>query len=122
MVAQLADIAGGLDRLSLPQPAPAPQAAAPTAPSEPLAAQLEPLLAPLLAALRDRPATPPVTGDPDPLTEVVTPLITALASVVQGQQATNAAVQELAEVIRRRQNVTRPISDTGPSGGRRENS
>lgn len=64
---------------------------------------LQPLLAPLLAALRDRPATPPVPADAAPLTELITPLITALASVVQGQQTTNAAVQDLAEVIRRRQ-------------------
>ncbi|WP_418514614.1 DNA repair ATPase [Deinococcus sp. RM] len=120
MVAQLADIAGGLDRLRLPQPSPAPQPVPPAPPAEPLAAQLEPLLAPLLAALRDRPATPPVTGNPDPLTGVVTPLLTALASVVQGQQATNAAVQDLAEVIRRRQNLTRPVSAPSPSGGRRE--
>ena len=44
--------------------------------------------------------------------------LTALASFVQGQQATNAAVQDLAEVIRRRQNLTRaqPPTDDRPGG------
>ncbi|WP_221089191.1 DNA repair ATPase [Deinococcus aquaedulcis] len=123
MVAQLADIAQGLQGLGTRQtPMPAPTV--PPPPAEPLADALREGLAPLLReltrSLQERPAsTAPVPTAPDDtaLRTALAPLLAGLATTTQKQDQTNAAIYELVEVIRKRQNVVRgPAGPVGTSG------
>ncbi|PNY80520.1 DNA repair ATPase [Deinococcus koreensis] len=126
MVAQLADIASGLQHLgtlnSPEQTPPAPPTdALHDALPDALRASLGPLLADIASGLRearDPPENhPALSALPETLRATIEPLLEGLAVSAGRQEQVTAALLELVEVIRRRQSsVVRPVGAPGPVG------
>lgn len=130
MVAQLADIASGLQGLGRVQAAPPPAPAAPTEPlADALGTSLGPLLADIAAQLqalgtaRAIPAPPtPAPQAPAPTSDLrasIEPLVASIAASAGRQDQVNAAILQLVEAILKRQTYLKPPGQPG-TGGRRE--
>ncbi|MBZ9750690.1 DNA repair ATPase [Deinococcus sp. HMF7604] len=122
LVAQLADIAQGVQGLGTLQ---APAVSLSDGLSEALRDGLAPLLEELLRELRARPEGVPSAPAPSeevPLPAALASLLASLAATTQQQDQTNAAIYELVDVIRKRQNVVRGVPGVLPQAGRHDSS
>ncbi|SEK88750.1 AAA domain (dynein-related subfamily) [Pseudoxanthomonas sp. GM95] len=96
VVAQLADIAGGLQALQV-----APSEAAPAAPEVPWQ-HIVTLLQQLASTREAAPKVDPLQGVPEALRAAIEPLLEAVRQSQQGQAQANAALAGLAELARER--------------------